>query len=312
MKTILITGGAGFIGYNLVRFYKKKHKVIVIDNLTSKGLKKVNFKNCKNVVFFKKDLSNFDSFKNHLDNFQIDKVIHAAAHFANENSIINPSKDLKSNILGTLNLLEYFKHKKKSKIIYLSSSCIYGDSRLASENKLYDANETPYAISKYCAEKYIKFYREYYKLNISIIRVFNTYGPWEQSHKFRNVIPRFIENALKGKDLIITGSGNETRDFTYVKDLVALTSKILNNRKYINLTINSCTGKEIKIKNLAEKIIRLSNSISQIKFISKRKWDKINFRKGSIKELKKIINIENFTKIEKGLLKTINWYKSNI
>lgn len=115
MKTILITGGAGFIGYNLVRFYKKKHKVIVIDNLTSKGLKKVNFKNSKNVVFFKKDLSNFNSFKNQLDNFQIDKVIHAAAHFANENSIINPSKDLKSNILGTLNLLEYFKYKKKVK-----------------------------------------------------------------------------------------------------------------------------------------------------------------------------------------------------
>ncbi len=118
MKTILITGGAGFIGQNLVKHFQKKYKVLIIDNLSSKGIKKNYLFDYKNVNFINKNISNFSNILKGLGNIKIDYLIHAAAHFANENSIINPDKDLKTNILGTLNMLKY--SKKKSKEIHLS------------------------------------------------------------------------------------------------------------------------------------------------------------------------------------------------
>ena len=311
MKSILITGGIGFIGQNLVKFFQKKYKIFIIDNYSSSGVNKNYLFDHKNVKIIKKDISKFDELSKVLNKLDINYVIHAAAHFANENSILNPEKDLKTNILGTLNLLKYFKKKKIKKFIYLSSSCVYGEISIAKENLLLDPFETPYAISKYAAEKYIKFFRNYYKLNTTIVRVFNTYGPGEICHKFRNVIPRFIENSLKGKKLTITGSGNEIRDFTYVEDLVKILSLIINTKKVPNI-INSCTGKKTKIMLLAKKIISLTKSKSKIELKSHRNWDKINNRMGSTLRIKKFLNMKKFTNLDHGLIKTINWYKEQI
>ena len=311
MKSILITGGTGFIGQNLVKFFQNKYKIIIIDNYSSSGVNKNYLFDRKNVKIFNKDISKFDELSKVLNKLDINYVIHAAAHFANENSILNPEKDLNTNILGTLNLLQHFKKKKIKKFIYLSSSCVYGEMKFAKENFLLDPYETPYAISKYAAEKYIKFFKNYYKLNTTIVRVFNTYGPGEISHKFRNVIPRFIENSLKGKKLTITGSGNEIRDFTYVEDLAKILSLIINKKKVPNI-INSCTGKKTKIILLAKKIINLTKSKSKIELKSQRNWDKINNRLGSTLRIRKVLNMKKFTNLDQGLIQTINWYKDQL
>tara|TARA_B100000161_G_C33425065_1_gene357383 strand:- start:305 stop:751 length:447 start_codon:yes stop_codon:yes gene_type:complete len=144
-----------------------------------------------------------------------------------------------------------------------------------------------------------------------IVRVFNTYGPGEINHKFRNVIPRFIENALKNKNLLITGNGHESRDFTYVDDLVKVINLIIKSKNSVNV-INACTGKKTKIINLAKLIIKLTNSKSQITFVASRKWDKIKKRSGSNILLKKFYKLNKFTKLEHGLHKTIDWYKKKI
>ena len=308
MKAILITGGAGFIGQNLVKYFQKKYKIIVIDNLSSKGVSKNYLFNRKKIIFLKKNISNMSNFYK-LKNIKIDYVIHAAANFANENSIINPNKDLKTNILGTLNVLEFCRKNNVKKFIYLSSSCVYGENLVAKENLIVNPSETPYAISKYSAELYVDFYKNFYNLNTSIVRVFNTYGPGEISHKFRNVIPRFIDNALNNKDLTITGTGNETRDFTFIDDLMKTIELIINSKKMPEI-INSCTGKKTKIKSLAKLIIILTKSKSKISYSSLRNWDKVRNRLGSNLKLKKISRIKNFISLKNGLKKTIEWYKA--
>ena len=311
MKSVLITGGAGFIGQNLVKYFIKKYRVIVLDNLSSKGVAKEYLFKKNKVKFITKDISRFSDISQALKNIKIDYVIHAAANFANENSVLNPVKDLKSNILGTLNVLELSKKKKIKKFIYLSSSCVYGDNVNVKENSKINPNETPYAISKFSGELYVQYFKYFHKLNTVIVRVFNTYGPGEINHKFRNVIPRFIENALNNKNLLITGNGHESRDFTYVEDLVKVINLIIKSKNSLNV-INSCTGKKTKIINLAKLIIKLTKSKSQITFGASRKWDKIKKRSGSNILLKKFYKFNKYTKLEHGLYKTINWYKKNI
>tara|TARA_B100001057_G_C22855999_1_gene952696 strand:- start:86 stop:1018 length:933 start_codon:yes stop_codon:yes gene_type:complete len=308
LKTILITGGAGFIGQNLVKHFQKKYKVFIIDNFSSKGVRKKYLFNNKNVIFIKDDISNFSNAYKKLRNIKVDYLIHAAAHFANENSIINPDKDLKTNILGTLNILEYSRKKRIKKFIYLSSSCVYGERSFAKEEDTINPVETPYAASKYSAELYVQFFKNFHKLNTSIVRVFNTYGPGELNHKYRNVIPRFIDNALKNKNLIITGTGNETRDFTFIDDLVKILDVLIKSKNIPNI-INSCTGIKTKTQTLANIIIKLTKSKSKIKFLKLRNWDRVKNRLGSTKKINKILNIQKFTNLKDGLRETIEWFK---
>jgi len=309
LKTILITGGAGFIGQNLVKHFQKKYKILIIDNLSSKGVRKKFLFDNKNVNFINKDISNFSNILKSLKDKKVDYLIHSAAHFANENSIINPEKDLKTNILGTLNMLKYSKKKKVKKFIYLSSSCVYGERPFANEEDFLNPVETPYAISKYSAELYVQFFKDFHKINASIVRVFNTYGPGELNYKYRNVIPRFIDNALKNKNLIITGTGEETRDFTFIDDLVKILDLLIKS-KNIPDVINSCTGKKTKIKVLANLIVKLTESKSKIKFFKLRKWDRVNNRLGSTKKINKFFRIRKFTQLQEGLRKTIEWCKN--
>jgi nucleoside-diphosphate-sugar epimerase len=311
IETILVTGGMGFIGQNLCKELIKNYKVIVIDNYSSKAITKTFLFNLKKIKLIKCDISNEHLLNKKISALKFDAVIHAAAHFANQNSIDNALNDLKSNVLGTVNLLEICKKKNIKKFLYLSSSCVYGNNH-NSNTEIANINpyETPYAISKYSAELYVKFYNAYYNINSVIIRIFNTYGPGELSHKYRNVIPKFIELALKNKKIIITGTGNETRDFTYITDTVSIIKKCLK-KNLQNLEIfNSCTGRAISIKELANIIIKITKSKSSLFFTNKRNWDKVINRKGSAYKTKKTLNIKNFTSIKKGLVNTINWYKN--
>lgn len=309
-KKILITGGLGFIGQNLVKFFNSiKFDVTIIDNFSS-----INSSNClfdkKKVKIHKIDISNNDKVKKFFkENKKYNYIIHTAAHFANQNSVDHPISDMKTNILGIINLLEATKKYNLKKFIYLSSSCVYPSSLKLSEEDIVKPIETPYAISKYSAELYAEFYSNFYGIPINIVRIFNTYGPGEKAHKYRNVIPNFIERALANKNLYITGTGKETRDFTYIDDAVKIIFNTLKSKKKISI-INSCTGKKTEIGNLAKKIIKYTNSKSKIIVVNKaRKWDKIKNRTGNIYNTLKIINKKYFTEIDVGLKKTIDWYR---
>ena len=313
-KTILITGGLGFIGQNLVNFFVKKNfNVHIIDNLSSINSNKSYLFNKKKVKIFKFDISDNKKISIFLKKRHYKYLIHAAANFANQNSVENPIRDMKSNIQGTINIFENINKLELKKIIYLSSSCVYPSKKNLFESMSLRPIETPYAISKYSAELYAEFYSYYHKLPINIVRIFNTYGPGEKAHKYRNVIPNFIDLALKGKTLKITGDGTEVRDFTYVEDASRLIFKTLNLKSKKLEIINSCTGKQTKLYDLAKKIIKLTNSSSQIKITNKfRKWDKIKLRKGNISKRNKLLGYISMVPLEHGLRKTVKWYKKNL
>jgi len=310
-KKILITGGNGFIGQNIAQNLLKYSNLTIVDNNSSKAIGQTSIYKKNKVQFFKDNIYNKKKIENIFKKKKFDFVIHCAANFANQNSIDHPRQDLNSNITGTLNLLQLSNKYKIKKFIYLSSSCVYSSNLNLSEDSPLRPIETPYAISKFSAELYVEFFSSYYGLNSSIIRVFNTYGPGELAHKYRNVIPRFINQALKNKDISITGTGNEIRDFTYVYDLVRIIKKILKDKKKF-LIINSCTGKKTSINVLVEKIKKICKSKSKIIKLPKRNWDKIKLRSGSIKKRKKFLSHSLVTPLDIGLRKTINWYKNNI
>ncbi len=306
---ILITGGLGFIGQNFVKYcLKKKFKVSVIDKNKKNNSKQIF--NFKEITFVSIDISNKKKLLKFFKNKKFDYIVHFAANFANQNSVDNIFKDMNTNIKGTINLLECVKKMEIKKFVYISSSCVYPSKEILLENSKCYPHETPYAISKFSGELYTKFYNEYYNLPSSIVRIFNTYGPGEKAHKYRNVIPNWIERAIKNKDLLITGSGQETRDFTFIEDAIYNIYNLMLHKNEKCQIFNSCTGKKTKIITLAKKIIKICKSNSKIKILNKRrKWDKIIKRAGSIKNLQKIIGKRETRNLDYGLKKTFNWYK---
>ena len=284
-KKIVITGGAGAIGCNLVSHLLSLNpeKIIILDNLTSGNL---NFlPQDERVKFIPIDLFFKDKLESSIPT-DVDYIFHLAAHFANQNSVEFPLSDIQTNIIGTLNLLEVSKKINLSKIINCSSSCVYGDSQLMKEDSYVYPNETPYAINKLAGELYTSFYSEFHNVPTLNLRIFNTYGPFEVSGQYRNVIPNFINKALMGEPITITGDGSETRDFTFVSDTCELLVKMALSDKNNGSVYNGGTGIKTTIKELAETILDVTKSSSVINFSGKRRWDKVTNRLSDISKTK--------------------------
>ena len=213
--------------------------------------------------------------------------------------------------MGTLNIIKLCDEFKVKKLIYASSSCVYGNQKNMKETNVNFKPETPYAITKLLGEYYCKFFSENIKTNITIIRIFNSYGPGERPGKYRNVIPNFIYRAINNQDIIITGSGKEVRDFTFVDDIILGIYKILISNKIKSGEIfNLGSGKVTTILNLVKNILKITNSKSKIIFVQKRSWDNIKIRKANISKSKRLLNYKPKWKLEKGLFKTVKWIKN--
>jgi UDP-glucose 4-epimerase len=308
MKSYVV-GGAGFIGSNLVRkLLSKGHEVVVIDDLSSGRLEFIP----KNVEFHHCDIVRQDRLlTTGLENANY--VFFLAAQFANELSTKIPMSDASTGTLGFLNVLEILKRSSNlKKLVYTSSSCVYGNGSnpvMNEEDKLYPV-ETPYAIQKYVGELYSKFYSDYFKLPIISLRIFNTYGPFEVAGENRNVTAKFLDAALSGGDINITGTGNEQRDYTFVGDtaellyLSALSAETTNGEVF-----NAGTGKVTSTIDLASKILEIASSKSKIKYLPLRDWDHVLYRCSNINKATNILNYNPNTGLEEGLKKTIEWYK---
>ena len=303
---ICVTGGAGAIGCNLIRSLLKYNpkEIIILDNLSS-GNKDFIPKD-KRIKFHHVDISNREKLSS-LIPLETDYIFHLAAHFANQNSVDYPISDEETNVRGIINLLEISKKLKLKKFVNCSSSCVYGNrkSLMSIDDSLYPF-DTPYAINKFS-----KFYSEQYEIPTISIRIFNTYGPYEVGGKYRNVIPNFIGNALVNLPLEITGTGRETRDFTYVDDtcnllILAATSNIAEGKVY-----NGGTGIETDILSLTSLIKKLCNSTSEIILKPRRDWDTVKSRVSDISRSTQDLGyIPLSTNLKQNLTKTINWYKN--
>ncbi len=302
-KNILLTGGCGFVGKNIIQALSKKYNLIVVDNLSSGNINYIP----NNIKIKKIDIKNNTQIKKIFKEYRFHTVIHCAANFANQSSIENIYKDTYSNIIGTINLLENCKLFNVIKFIYLSSSCIYSVDE-SDENIINPSFKTPYAISKFSAEQYVSFYSYYYKINASIFRLYNFYGPYDYTGKYRNVIPNFIHKALNNKPINIHGKGLSTRDFTYVLDFIYVLIDVLKRPKKFNKIYNFGASKKVKIIDLAKKIIKFTNSKSRINFIPSRQWDKFSKRKAKNQKLKQDFKNLKFTNFDKGLKETVQWF----
>jgi nucleoside-diphosphate-sugar epimerase len=312
-KRILVTGGAGAIGSNLTQALARVGAkiVIVLDDLSS--AERWNVPSLANILFVEGSI--LDEVKLKRVFFEKPEfVFHLAAFFANQNSIDHPEHDLMVNGMGTLKLLEYSVLTGVKKFIYASSGCsIYGsDAPLPLKEEFMSMHlSTPYQITKMLGELYCNFFYHHYNLKVVKTRFFNSYGPGEVPGQYRNVIPNFIYWAMQKKVLPITGTGEETRDFTYVGDIVDGLLRAGYFEQAIGEDINLASGQETKIINLAQMINKLVGNTKGVKFVEKRKWDTKARLLASVDKAKKIIGYDPKTSFDEGLKNTIKWFQDN-
>ena len=307
---ILVTGGAGFIGTNLVeKFIEKQHKVIVIDNLLTGSKKNLeHFFDSENFSFIEFDV------QNHIEVAEdLDYVLHLASPASPKAYTQYPINTLKAGSIGTINTLGLAK-AKNAKYLLTSTSEIYGDPLVSPQPESYWGNVNPngtrsmYDEAKRFAEAAVSSYNRIYDLDTRILRLFNTYGPKMKINDGR-VVTNFIYQAITGNDITIYGQGNQTRSFCYIDDTV---SGILKAMESDNSEVfNIGNPNEITILQLAEKIIELTNSNSEIKFVKLPEDDPMQ-RKPDISKANNKLNWFPEVSLEDGLKKTIEWVENSI
>ena len=317
-KKILITGGAGGIGSNLSialsKLVGKKGLVIVLDNLSS--IKKdvpLDFPKLDNLLFIKGDIRSTKDL-NRVFREKPDIVFHLAAFFANQNSVDYPINSADVDIIGLIKLLDISVISNVSKFVYASSGCsIYGSyGKLPlKENFMSMHLTTPYQINKMSGEMLCNYYFHQFGLKVVKCRFFNSYGPGEVPGQYRNVIPNFIYWSMKRKSIPLTGTGNETRDFTYVLDLVQGLIKSAYYKEAVGESFNLASSKETKIIDLINSINNYTGNKSPIKKLNKRKWDTKSRLRASIDLASKKIDYHPLVKFEKGLKENILWFSNN-
>ncbi len=310
-KTILITGGAGAIGSNLTRTVAGLGPkiVIVLDNLSS--AKRWNVPSLSNVMFVEGDVRDEVILKRVFSE-RPDCIFHLAAFFANQNSIDHPQTDLDVNGNGMLKLLQYAILTKPERFVYASSGCsIYGSTApLPLREEFMSMNlSTPYQITKMLGELYCNFFYNHYDLPVVKTRFFNSYGPGEIPGQYRNVIPNFVYWALKGEALPITGSGEETRDFTYVGDLVDGLLRAGYFQSAIGQEFNLASGQETRISDLAHTINQLTGNKAGVKHITRRKWDTKSRLLASVDKANRLVGYQPRIKFADGLNNVVEWFR---
>ncbi len=307
---ILITGGAGFIGSHLIdRFILKKYNIIVIDNLLTGTKKNLDpFLKNKNFTFLNLDV------QNHIEISQdLDYVLHLASAASPKAYTQHPINTLKAGSIGTINTLGLAK-AKNAKYLLTSTSEVYGDPQISPQPETYWGNVNPngvrsmYDEAKRFAEAAVASYNRIYNLDTRIVRLFNTYGPKMKINDGR-VVTNFISQAISGEDITIYGDGDQTRSFCYVEDTVSGIIKAMESDS--SEVFNIGNPNEITILHLAEKVISLTNSKSQIKFVELPEDDPMQ-RNPDITKANQKLNWYPEVLLEDGLMKTIEWVEKSI
>jgi len=320
MKKVIVTGGLGFIGSNLIKILlKKKYYVINLDKITysSNFYNVKQFSKNKNYKFIKIDINNREKIFKIMKKFKPTAIFNLAAETHVDRSIDGPENFIKSNILGVFNLLEalrlYLKKHKKIKLIHISTDEVYGDI-LNGRSKEDDAYKpsSPYAATKASSDHLVYSYLRTFKIPVIVTNCSNNYGPRQHPEK---LIPKLIYNILNNKNLPIYGKGINSREWIYVDDHCEALVKILERGKIgnfynigSNLNVNN-----LKISKLLIKIARIKINIGKnvkIKFVKDRPGHDMRYALNSSKLIKNLkwkpkINILN------GLIKTFDWYLNN-
>ena len=318
----IVTGAAGFIGINYLHsIIDKKNKILCIDYINNASNKKeiLNLTKRKKIIFKKIDISNFNKLSKVIFEFKPNYVINFAAESHVDNSIKNPSKFVKSNIIGTFNLVESCRQLINSekifkKFMHISTDEVYGSlsksEKKSSEGSVYKPN-SPYSASKASSDHIVRSYVKTYNFPAIVTHCTNNYGPWQNKEK---LIPKVILNYLNNKKIPLYGNGKNIRDWIYVDDHIRAINQLI--KKGIIGEVYNISGKN-QISNVA--IIKTILEILDAHTKNKDSFNKlvafVEDRKGhdfrydiNASKIEKEINFFPKVTIEKGILKTINWY----
>ena len=305
---ILITGGAGFVGSHLCEKYTKKGDTILcLDNFMNGNLTNIrNLLTYRNFKLIQGDIQNYDLLEKIMRD--VDAVFHLAAQIHVDRSIIEPKLTYDINVLGTQNLLEIARVFDVEKVVHASTSEVYGSSQYAPMDEKHPLNAPhPYGASKIAADRMCYAYIKTYGMNICIMRPFNLYGPRQKDSGYGGAISIFTKRALSNMPPIIYGSGEQSRDYTYIDDIVAAYDLILNHSKVIREPVNFGTGVDVKINDLAAKIIKLCGKDLKPVHVEERPGE-VDRLVADISKAKKLGWNPKYT-LDEGLEKFVDWYQ---
>ena len=307
---IVITGGSGFVGsYLCEKLINDGHKIIVIDNLLTGSTENINdLLDNENFSFIEQDVQDHIEIED-----KVDYVLHFASAASPKAYTEHPVNTLKAGSVGTINTLGLAK-KHSAEYLLASTSEVYGDPLISPQNEEYWGNVNPngersmYDEAKRFAEAAVATYSRSYGLKTKIVRIFNTYGPRMQLNDGR-VVTNFIVQALRNENITIYGDGTQTRSFSYVEDTVAGIISLMNSTEYDVFNIGN--PNEMTVGQLAEKIIQLTDSTSEIKYLELPNDDPKQ-RKPDITKAKTKLNWEPKVNLDEGLAKTITWVEEQL
>jgi UDP-glucose 4-epimerase len=326
-ERLLVVGGAGFVGSGLVRLLLAEgaEHVLVVDNLLSS--ERENLPDDPRVELVEASIADDDVLVSLEDGFDV--AYHLATYHGNQSSIANPLEDHANNLITTLKLYERLKgFRRLRKLVYSASGCslapheVYDSAEAVTEDGGVPLDlDSPYQISKVVGEFYSVYYHRQHGLPTVRARFQNVYGPGEvlgagqwrgtPATIWRNVTPTFVYRALKGLPLQLDNGGVASRDFVYVED-VARGLVACAERGTAGDVYNLASGVETTIRRLAELIVELSDSSSQLEIAPRRPWDHSILRFGSPEKARRELGFETHTSLEDGLRKTIGWMSENL
>ena len=305
---VVVTGGCGFIGSNIAEELIKKHYVVVIDDLSTGRIENIrSLQDKENFEFVRGNITDLDLLKQIFED--VDCIFHQAAIPSVQRSVENPLDTNEANIKGTLNVLIAARDCGVKKVVYASSSSVYGDTpELPKKENMKPNPQSPYAVSKLTGEYYCKVFSEIYGIKTVCLRYFNVYGPnQDPASEYAAVIPRFINRVLNNQPPIIFGDGNQTRDFTFVKDVVK--ANILAMEKNVEGVFNIAYGQQISINELANKIMEIVGVKLNPVYDKPRPGD-IRNSLADISLAKQKLGYMPEYSLEKGLEVTIRWFST--
>jgi dTDP-glucose 4,6-dehydratase len=308
MERFLITGGAGFIGSNLVEhLIEKGFEVRVLDNVsTGNSDNLTEFQD--RIDFFKGDIKSLEDVVKACES--VDGVFHQAALPSVTRSVKAPLETNENNVVGSLNVLEACRKNDVKRVVYASSSSVYGDTvELPKKESMPPKPLSPYAASKIAMEYYFSAFNKVYGIDSIGLRYFNVYGKRQRPEsEYAAVIPKFIHSVLCGLTPVIYGDGKQTRDFTYIKDVVQANLLAMQSKSKGSDVFNVGGGKSISVNELLETISNLIGKDCKAQHLPPREGD-IRDSLADITKIRETLLFSPEYDIERGLRETIEWFK---
>jgi UDP-N-acetylglucosamine 4-epimerase len=314
-STFLVTGGAGFIGSNIVEVLLASgaKKVRVLDDLSNGHRKNIEpFMSLPNFEFMEGDIRNLETCISACEG--IDYVSHQAALGSVPRSLNNPLNTNSVNVNGFLNILEAVRHSNVKRIVYAASSSTYGDSKILPKTEdVIGKPLSPYAVTKYVNELYAHVYYLNYGVESIGLRYFNVFGPKQDPNgAYAAAIPLFIQSVLNDRPATIDGDGEQTRDFTYVDNAVQanLLALCTSNQAAINEVFNIAAGNQVSVNEMWLALNHLSGKNIIPNYKTARKGD-VRDSKASIDKAQRLLDYKPAYMFKDGLAKTFEWFKMN-